>query len=246
VNLEHRQLAGRLELSPTHSRTASPASIERDGERLFHDATISRQHWQSCASCHPDGRADGLNWDLLNDGLGNPKNTKSLVLSMRTAPAMSLGVRPTARHAVRSGLRHILFAVRPESEAVALDAYLASLRAVPNPNRVATGALTEAAQRGQRLFEDAGVGCAQCHQAPLFTDRQLHAVGKQHRPGTPEDRFDTPTLVESWRTTPYLHDGSAVSLHEVLTSRNPGDLHGKTAHLTSEQLDDLVAYVRSL
>jgi cytochrome c peroxidase len=55
--------------------------IERAGqslERLFHDATIGHQSWQSCASCHPDGRAGGLNWDLLNDGIGNPKNTKSV------------------------------------------------------------------------------------------------------------------------------------------------------------------------
>ena len=29
---------------------------ERRGELLFHDATICYQHWQSCASCHPDGR----------------------------------------------------------------------------------------------------------------------------------------------------------------------------------------------
>jgi hypothetical protein len=28
------------------------------------------QEWESCASCHDtDGRMDGLNWDLLNDGM---------------------------------------------------------------------------------------------------------------------------------------------------------------------------------
>ncbi len=45
----------------------------RRGEMLFHDGRICRRGWQSCASCHPDGRADALNWDLLNDGEGNPK-----------------------------------------------------------------------------------------------------------------------------------------------------------------------------
>ena len=42
-----------------------------------HDTTAS------CATCHPDGRSDGLNWDLLNDGIGNPKNegTKLFQLS---------------------------------------------------------------------------------------------------------------------------------------------------------------------
>jgi len=47
----------------------------RRGEMLFHDGRICRRGWQSCATCHPDGRADALNWDLLNDGIGNPKKS---------------------------------------------------------------------------------------------------------------------------------------------------------------------------
>jgi hypothetical protein len=54
-------------------------------------------------SCHPDGRSDRLNWDLLNDGVGNPKNTNSMLLAHQTPPAMSEGVRLTAEAAVRSG-----------------------------------------------------------------------------------------------------------------------------------------------
>ena len=50
---------------------------ERRGEMLFNDATLCFQRWQSCSSCHPDARADGLNWDLINDGIGNPKNRVS-------------------------------------------------------------------------------------------------------------------------------------------------------------------------
>ncbi|MCU0781152.1 MAG: YncE family protein, partial [Akkermansiaceae bacterium] len=37
----------------------------RLGEIAFHDAGHCFQRWLSCATCHPDGRADGLNWDLL-------------------------------------------------------------------------------------------------------------------------------------------------------------------------------------
>ena len=33
-----------------------------------------------------------------------------------------------------------------------------------------------------------------------------------------EVSFDTPALVELWRTAPYLHDGSCASLHELLTA----------------------------
>ena len=58
--------------------------------------------------------------------------------------------------------------------------------------------------------------------------------------------FDTPTCVELWRTGPYLHDGSAVTLKEVLTTKNPDDKHGKTSHLSEEEIDALVEYLLSL
>jgi hypothetical protein len=35
-------------------------------------------------------------------------------------------------------------------------------------------------------------------------------------------------------------------LHEVLTTFNPKDEHGKTSHLSADQIDDLVAFLRSL
>jgi len=58
--------------------------------------------------------------------------------------------------------------------------------------------------------------------------------------------YDTPTLVELFRTGPYLHDGSAITLREVLKERNAGDPHGKTSHLNEEQMADLVEYLMSL
>jgi cytochrome c peroxidase len=58
--------------------------------------------------------------------------------------------------------------------------------------------------------------------------------------------YDTPTLVEIWRTAPYLHDGSAATLREVLVERNPADRHGKTSQLKPSEIDDLVAYLLSL
>ena len=41
----------------------------RRGEILFHSATLTFQGQFSCASCHPDGGSDGLNWDLTRDGV---------------------------------------------------------------------------------------------------------------------------------------------------------------------------------
>ncbi len=87
----------------------------RRGRMLFHDATLCFEHWQSCATCHPDARMDALNWDLMNDGYGNPKNTKSMLLAHRTPPAMSESVRESAEAAVRAGFQSILFRQCSES-----------------------------------------------------------------------------------------------------------------------------------
>ena len=92
---------------------------------------------------------DGFNWDLLNDGIGNPKNTKSLLLAYKTPPVMSLGVRTNAEAAVRAGLAHILFTQQPEEVPAAIYEYLKSLKPVPSPHLV-HGKLSKAARRGQK------------------------------------------------------------------------------------------------
>jgi YVTN family beta-propeller protein len=225
---------------------AKPQSLARRGERCFNDATLCSQGWQSCASCHDDdARADALNWDLLNDGAHNPKNTRSLLLAHRTPPVMSLQVRADAKTAVRAGLHHILFADTPPGVPEAVDAYLQSLRPIPSP-RLAKGRLSASAKHGERLFCSPRTGCANCHPPPLFTDLNAYDVGSAGDYDRASDRFDTPTLLELWRTAPYLHDGSASTLREVLTTRNAGDLHGITSHLTTGEIDDLVEFLLSL
>ncbi|MBI5388012.1 MAG: c-type cytochrome [Verrucomicrobia bacterium] len=223
-----------------------PMTKARQGELHFHDASICFQGWQSCSSCHPgDARVDALNWDLLNDGIGNPKNNKSLLYAHKTPPAMSMGVRETAQMAVRSGIKHILFTVQPEEIPTAIDDYLMRLKPVPSP-RLVKGKLSEAAKRGEKLFKDAKVGCATCHPGGAFTDMKSYDVGTKGRFDKPGEKYDTPTVLECWRTAPYLHDGSAATMRDVLTTSNKGDLHGKTSHLTPQQIDDLAEYILSL
>lgn len=232
---------------PAHRIALGPPPVmtpERRGEMLFNSADLCFQHWQSCATCHPDGRADGLNWDLINDGLGNPKNVRSMVLAHETPPAMATGIRPTAQAAVRAGIQHIQFAVRPTADAEAIDAYLQTLKAVPSPYRV-DGKLSEAASRGERLFRDPKVGCTACHPAPLYTDLKTYDVASRGAFDRRET-FDTPTLIECWRTAPYLHDGRYTTMRELLEQGKHGATHGALSHLTSEQIADLVAFVLSL
>jgi cytochrome c peroxidase len=218
--------------------------VVRKGEFYFHDATICFQGWQSCSSCHPgNARADGFDWDLLNDGFGNPKNTKSLLLAHKTPPVMSLGVRGTAETAVRAGIKFILFTNQPEGVPSAIDEYLKSLKPGTSPYLV-HGKLSDAAKRGKKLFSQAG--CADCHVPGLYTDLHPHDVGTRAAYDRPTDKFYTPTLIEVWRTAPYLHTGSAATMRDVVTTCNPHDEHGETSKLSQQDIDDLCEYVLSL
>ena len=238
INPDIRPKAKSIALGPK-----KPMTVVRTGEMFFHDATLCFQKWQSCSSCHPsEARVDGFNWDLLNDGLGNPKNTKSLLLAHKTPPAMVTGNRPDAETAVRAGIRHIQFAVRPEEDAVAIDEYLKSLKPVPSPYLV-RGRLSKRAKRGKKLFKTAG--CASCHTPGLYTDLKKYDLGNGRWLDTGKS-FDTPGLIELWRTAPYLHDGRAETIVDVLKKHNPNNKHGNTSELTGKQIKDLAEFILSL
>ncbi|MHC5058077.1 MAG: YncE family protein [Planctomycetota bacterium] len=170
-------------------------SKARRGEMLFHDATFCYQHWQSCASCHTDGRSDALNWDLLNDEAGTPRNTKSLLFAHRTPPAMVTGVRATAEVAVRAGIKHILFVYDDEDtedEAQAIDAYLKSLRPVrvrtsstagrarrPGAARPCSGVRRSAARRATRRRSTPTAGCTRSCPPRLRSAGVRHADARR-------------------------------------------------------------------
>jgi len=226
---------GAQEIAAGGPRTPDSARL---GERNYNDAKLCLQTWQSCASCHPDARSDGLNWDQMNDGFGSPKNSKSHIFSMQTPPAMSTGIRANSHLAVRAGLKYIQFVSQPESCAAAIDAYLTALQPVPSPHLV-NGALSEAAVRGAALFQSQG--CAACHSGEYFTDGKLHDIGTATALEVGVT-FDTPTLREIWRTAPYLHDGRHVTVREVVVTVHASRVSG----LSAAQIDDLVEYLLSL
>ncbi len=90
------------------------------------------------------------------------------------------------------------------------------------------------------------IAAAGCHPPGLFIDLQPHDVGTRRSFDRPSDRFYTPTLIEVWRTAPYLHDGSAATIRDVVTTHNPDDKLGTTSNLSAKEKDDLCAYVLSL
>ena len=158
---------------------------------------------------------------------------------------MWLGVRESAKAAVRAGITHIQFVVRPEEEARAIDVYLRSLRPVPSPHLV-DGRLSPAAERGRKVFFAPEVGCARCHPEPYYSDKLLHDVGSAGEFDRPTDKFNTPGLIEVWRTAPYLHDGRCLTVKELIVGEKHGDKDGSLNELSERQIDDLVEFVLSL
>ncbi len=223
---------------------ARPADLVRSGEMAFNDAACCYQHWQSCASCHPDTRSDGTNWDLMNDGIGNPKQSRSLLYTHKTSPVMITGIRASAEIAVVKGFTMIQFHEVTEDRLDGVNAYLKSLEPVPSPYLTPDGKLTESAMRGKVIFEGKAE-CAKCHVPPYYGDKKKYKFGL----GSDADRdreFVTPILIEAWRTAPYMYDGRAVSIQEVITRDNVNNKHGNTKGLTPKEVEDLAAYVNSL
>lgn len=221
-----------IEMNPEREETP-----EQKGERYFNDANHCYQGWQSCNGCHPgDARTDGMNWDLMNDGVGNSKNCKSLLYSHVTPPSMISGIRESAEVAVRAGFKFIQFYEPEEEMSRCVDAYLKSLRPVPSPYLV-NGELSEKAKEGRKVFER--LKCDECHSGPYYTDMKMYRIGEDIEF---EKGWDTPTLVEVWRTAPYLFDGRAATMEEVFDVYK----HGIDKRVSKRDIEVLTEYVNSL
>ena len=139
---------------------------------------------------------------------------------------------------------HIQFhQTTPERDA-AVNEYLKSLEPIPSPYLKDDGRLTDSAKRGKAIF-NGKANCVKCHMPPYYGDRSKHFLGI----GSDNDRdreFATPILVECWRTAPYMYDGRAVSIEDVIAVDNKNNSHGNTKDLSDQEVKDLAEYVLSL
>ena len=239
------------------------------GKRLFHSANqpMSSRRWISCASCHPAGGQDARVWSFPD---GN-RNTTGLFGMSRTLPlhwsadrdelhdfehtirGPLMQGRGLVRGPIPKDLGELLAGRSPELDALA--EYCLSLRPTISPHAAGPNRLSAAAERGRLVFESRETQCAQCHPAPYYTDSSVkakpfpvHDVGTGQGDDTEKQgpSYDAPSLIGVYKSAPYLHDGRAAALRDVLTVANPQDKHGKTSHLTSEQIDDLTEFLKSL
>ncbi len=244
------------------------------GKVVFNTALppLTSRRWIACSSCHPDGHADGRVWHQP-EGL---RKTTALFGMAHTHPLHYSADRDEVQDfefTIRSnlmrgqglikgilpakkGYHKIELDVQTSGKSPDLDAlaiYSNSFQPELSPHIPAPGKLPEDALRGKALFFAKETACATCHSGPYYTDSSLQKPYKLHDIGTsndPSERmgplYDTPTLLGIYRTAPYLHDGKAATLREVLTKFNPKDEHGKTSHLNPAQIDDLVAFLKCL
>ncbi|MBN2549402.1 MAG: hypothetical protein JXB15_09610 [Anaerolineales bacterium] len=237
------------------------------GKRLYFSSAqpeLAMAAWISCNTCHVEGEADGRTWKLQYLGEVPPgqqpvitRNTTSLLGMIETYPLrwsaewdesadseFSVRFEQFGSGLIPEGMNPTLGPPN-QGRSYDLDCLAMFIDSLEVPPRAHT--LTEQERRGQAIFESPGTQCAVCHPAPLYTDLLQHDVGTADGPGEWfGPLIDTPSLRFLFDSAPYLHDGSAASMLEVLTVKNPADQHGLTSHLTPPELQDLIAYLLSL
>lgn len=245
------------------------------GKVLFNTANppLTSRRWIACSSCHPDGLHDARVW---NNPEGMRKTTALMAMAHTHPLHWSADrdevqdFEYTIRSKLMGGSGLVKGPIRGKKgfekaelnetmsnrskELDALAIYCNSFEAPLSPHVLAPGKLTPEAERGKAIFLRGDVGCATCHSGPFFSDSTLQKPYKIHDVGTGNDDptekmgplYDTPTLLGIYRTAPYLHHGKAKTLLDVVTTQNKGDKHGKTSHLAKRDLEDLVAFLKSL
>ncbi|HEY0482166.1 MAG TPA: di-heme oxidoredictase family protein, partial [Kofleriaceae bacterium] len=228
---------------------------------------VTQNHWVACASCHLEGRSDAVTWRFAQGPRDTPSNAGGMLgtgFLFRTATRTRV---QDYWHTINDEQGGDL---DPDTAAPLLDALAAYVNfGIPLPVPPATDPARVA--RGRAIFERPDVGCASCHAGPRFTDSgqgnpqlaldgelRLHDVGTCVTggawPDTPVDdvdghprtacALDTPSLSGVASSAPYLHDGSAPTLRDVL-ERTRGRM-GDISSLSPADEDALVEYLRSL
>ena len=263
------------------SNPLSRESVEL-GRRLFFSKDLSRDRTLSCAGCHLPERAftDGK---PLAEGVRGQRATrrtppilnrawgKAFFWDGRAATLEDQVVQPIANPVEmdlplnEAAERASSVAGRPLTQAqmaAALASYVRTILAGDSPyDRFVAGdraALDAREQLGLRLFRGKA-NCAVCHVGTNLTDESFHNTGAGWRDGRFADagrgrgEFKTPSLREVARSAPYMHDGSLVTLEDVIEYYDKGgrenpalDVEMRELRLSAEEKSALVAFLKAL
>jgi DNA-binding beta-propeller fold protein YncE len=215
------------------------------GRRFFFDATnphVTPAGVVACASCHPSGNDDGLVWF---------ENTPNVSFRHRRTPHLANAKTPTAPFhwdgqfatmdaLVESTMTNIMGGDGLLVDTTVVQPFIDEIVQAP----VLPPADPAAVARGQALFTSSEVGCSTCHSGAYLTDDLLHVVVSPESLDSADTitQTNTPGLHGAFLFGPYFHDGRAATLNDVLSD----PYMGHTLGLSAGQIDDLIAYVRSL
>lgn len=229
-----------------------------------------------CAGCHPEGRDDGHVWHEASfdtiDGVntnfvGTYENLPDLAKKKgypRRTPMLAGMVKaqgPYGWHGESESLParlvggfglHRWGAVPRDTGGTAVGrAHLLTefVRAglVPPPREERE--LTEKERRGKEVFSSEETKCARCHVPESeLTDRTAYPFTKVGAVSgfddEPKQEFKTPSLRFVGERAPYFHDGRASTLEKLIELN--GDRMGKTSHLSADDREALIAFLRTL
>jgi mono/diheme cytochrome c family protein len=236
VHERRNELARTWTRGPELAASLRSPVVERGAElfRRAGDHRLSDGGALACSSCHPEGRADGLTWRLGPSILQTPMLAGRTV---GTAPFKWDGQDKTIRRSIQhtierlGGFPHTLSARE-------VDAIAAYVQTLPRP-KAPQIADADAVARGRALFED-DLACIACHDGEHFTDSSQYPLA------TTLPTVDTPSLVGLAHTAPYYHDGSAQTLHALLTDKATIHDMADFSGLTQTQIADLTLFLESL
>ena len=213
-----------------------------------------------------EGRSDAVTWKFAQGPRDTPSNAGGMLgtgFLFRTADRNQVQDYWHTINIEQGGT------FDPTAQAALLDALALYVNyGIPQPIPPTTDPAMVAA--GATIFARPDVGCADCHSGARFTDSgsgnptldyagmiTLHDVGTCNTGAYPDVAhlavngdprmacmFDTPSLTGIASSPPYLHDGSAATLHDVLeqTRGTMGDI----TSLSATEEAALVEYLRSL
>ena len=236
-----------------------PAQVRR-GARVFsfsRNGRMSHAGQFACSSCHFEGTEDKLTWFITS----GPRQTPALAGRLiDTAPYNWNGSKDELQDNMTQTVARMGGEGLTKAELADLEQFLLyGLEPPSNPNLAADGTLNAQQSWGEELFRREDTGCVGCHRGDAFTDGFTHDVGTASdverrvfdmelalglAPEEEPGRLNTPTLRGLFYTAPYLHDGSAPTLRDVL--ERTADTMGHTSQLSDEEIEALIAYLKTL
>ncbi|HEV7555698.1 MAG TPA: PQQ-binding-like beta-propeller repeat protein, partial [Kofleriaceae bacterium] len=146
------------------------SSKQHEGMVIFHSssAQVSMRGSMACATCHPDGRADGLSWRIEKHELQTPILAGRVV---GTGPFKWDGTDPDLKASMTSTMKRLGGSGLNAAQTDALAAYLENMSNVRTPMRP-----VDAVARGKKLFDSAELGCRSCHDGKAYTDQERHKL----------------------------------------------------------------------